>query len=99
MSDQPFTVADLRKWASEAREEAIVWERIDITAARTDALAKELVRRFTAHAAAFDALADALEACAVRCESTDSLELSDAFVRGNNEARREIGRILSGVKP
>lgn len=89
-AEQPYTVADLRRWAKDERDMA-VWLAKELNS-------PEITPYRLAKAAAFTALADGIEACANRCESTDSFELSDAFVRGNNAARCELDFILRGKK-
>ena len=83
VSDQPYTVAELRGWANCRRLFAV------------DGFHKNgSADEYLAQAAAFDALADGIEACDVRTPICP-----DAYEEGDADARYSILRILRGEKP
>lgn len=98
-TETPYTVADLRRWADEARADA--GRRIGYARKAVDGIAQRAHRqeaaKLRAQAAAFDALADGIEACAI--PETVSVCSSSQYAAGCNAERVHIGRILRGEKP
>ena len=79
----PYTVADLRKWAAKLRRNA------EFEGGTFEQTPGECL----AQAAAFDALADGIEACDVRTTCCQ-----DEYEEGDVDARYSILRILRGEK-
>lgn len=91
-TETPYTVADLRVWANEFRELADTHGLMQPTDWN-----RKVVRESRAQAAAFDALADGIEACDEDHKHHCRINADDAFWIASEA--EHIGRILRGEKP
>lgn len=92
-TETPFTVPDLRAWATSLRGEA------DRNAALKypTPYGVSMITVYRAQAAAFDALADGIEACDEDHKHHCRINADDAFWIASEA--EHIGRILRGEKP